>query len=336
MKTWIEGNKLLVEIAFNLSLIEKMKSLGGRWNPKEKYWVLNINQLNALMEINNDSERHDKLSRQLRIQVIRDQMVRRGYSPKTIKSYLSHISLYLDHTKEDISLPIVNRYMIYLIKERECSHSYCNQAINAIKIYLREFAEINENDLIKLDRPKREQKLPKVLSKEEVKAILEITKNVKHKTALMLAYSCGLRVGEVVNIKLVDIDSSRMIVSIIQGKGRKDRITNLSEIMLEQLRVYYKQYHPNKWVFENINHDGPISSRTLQRVFEKAVTTLKIHKGVTFHSLRHSYATHMLESGVDLRYIQELLGHSDSKTTEIYTHVSTKSIQGIINPLDQL
>ncbi len=152
----------------------------------------------------------------------------------------------------------------------------------------------------------------------------------------MLAYSCGMRVSEVVNIRKEDVDSDRMIVHIVQGKGRKDRITTLSIKMLEQLNRYYDQYHPNNWIFENSNHNGKISPRTLQRVFEKAAELQGIKKHVTFHSLRHSYATHLLEGGVDLRYIQELLGHADSKTTEIYTHVSTKSIQNITNPLDQL
>lgn len=152
----------------------------------------------------------------------------------------------------------------------------------------------------------------------------------------MIAYSCGLRVSEVANLQLNDIDSDRMLITIRQGKGRKDRVTNLSKKMLTQLRNYYKEYKPNKWLFENLDKNAPITTRTLQKVYNRAAKKAGIKKKTTFHSLRHTVATHLLESGVDLRYIQELLGHSSSKTTEIYTHVSKKSIQGIPNPLDSL
>lgn len=336
MKTWIEGEHLYVQNAYNISLIEKIKLMGGRWIVSGKCWCMPAGEHSKLLTITNDPDRHLILPRAQRLTIVRNQMLRRGYSRKTIKSYMSHIENYLIYTHDSIELESVNKYMLFLIKDKECSFSYCNQVVNGLKVYLREFATVNENDLVKLDRPKMVHKLPKILSKSEVKALLDGTTNIKHKTGLMLAYSCGLRVSEVVNIKKYDIDFSRMIVNIVQGKGRKDRITNLSPMMLEQLDIYYNQYHPNKWVFENVDNDGPISVRTFQRVFEKAVEREGIKKHVTFHSLRHSFATHLLEAGVDLRYIQELLGHADSKTTEIYTHVSTKSIQNIVNPLDQL
>lgn len=208
--------------------------------------------------------------------------------------------------------------------------------MNAIKIYARKYSNIEETEIMKLPRPKKEKKLPKVMSQSEVKAMLDVTENIKHKTELMMAYSCGLRVSEVAALKVLDIDSERMVVIIHQAKGRKDRQTILSKKMLDQLRDYYKEYHPKLWLFENPKRDGPISIRTLQAVFNNAVTKANIKKHVTFHSLRHSFATHLLESGVDLRFIQELLGHSSSKTTEIYTHVSLRSIQNITNPLDTL
>lgn len=169
----------------------------------------------------------------------------------------------------------------------------------------------------------------------EVKHLFDVTENVKHKTELMMAYSCGLRVGEAAALKISDIDSDRMVVMIRQGKGRKDRQTILSGIMLEQLRNYYKIYRPKEWLFENQYGNGAISDRTLQAIFNHSAQLTGIRKRVTFHSLRHSFATHLSESGVDLRYIQELLGHS-SKTMEIYTHVSLRSIQNIKNPLDSL
>jgi len=151
----------------------------------------------------------------------------------------------------------------------------------------------------------------------------------------MLIYSAGLRVGEAVRIKIGDIDSIRKLIHIRQAKGKKDRYTLLSDSVLEMLRKYYKQYKPKDYLFEGSNGRSHLAERSIQNVYHRAIEIAKIKKKVTVHSLRHSFATHLLESGIDLRYIQELLGHSSSKTTEIYTHVSKKSISEIINPLDK-
>lgn len=152
----------------------------------------------------------------------------------------------------------------------------------------------------------------------------------------MIGYSCGLRVSEVCQIKVWDIDVNRMVVRIVQEKGRKDRLTPLSHKMLDQLKVYNEHYHPKEWLFYNPNTFKAMSSRTLQRVFNNSLSKAGIKKPLSFHSLRHSFATHLLELEVDIRYIQEMLGHASSKTTEIYTHVSVQSIQRIKNPLDEL
>lgn len=342
MKAWIEEDTLYVKTPYNASLIEKIKSLGGRWDPDNYVWMLPREAYTPLINSNNDLDRHATLSTVERLEVIRRIMVRRGYSPKTIKSYLSHLNNYLSlySNEPDVQMVLavdtVNNYMLYLVEERACSYSYCNQAINAIKLYLREFARVSEDELIKLERPKCKKQLPKVLSKNEIRNIFDNTDNLKHKTALMLAYSSGMRVGEITDLKWEALDPDRRIITVHQGKGKKDRITNLSEQMIHQLETYKNQYHSQKWVFENANHDGPISVRTLQRVFEKSAGKAGVRSNATFHSLRHSFATHLLESGVDLRYIQELLGHSSVVTTEIYTHVSVSSIQNIMNPLDQL
>jgi len=149
-------------------------------------------------------------------------------------------------------------------------------------------------------------------------------------------YSSGLRVGEVVRLKLEDIDSQRMLIHVKQGKGAKDRYTLLSKIALIQLRNYVKEYHPETWLFPGAENKGHLTERTVQRVFENALIKARITKKASVHTLRHSFATHLLESGTDLRYIQELLGHQSSKTTEIYTHVTEKSINNIESPLDKL
>lgn len=270
------------------------------------------------------------------VEFLTNYMIRKNYSIKTIKSYSSHFSCYLAFSRGDNEVETVNQYMLHLINDRKCSYSHCNQVINAIKLYAKISNKIDYKKFIYYPRPKTESRLPKVLSKEEVKLLFDQVTNKKHRCELMLAYSCGLRVSEVANMKVEDIDSKRMIVLVEQGKGRKDRVTTLSNKLLDELRDYYKDYQPQIWLFENPSKTGPISNRTLQVVFNRAVAKAKINKSVTFHSLRHSYATHLLEEGVALRYIQELLGHKNSKTTERYTHVSTYSLQNIRNPLDNL
>ena len=187
-----------------------------------------------------------------------------------------------------------------------------------------------------LSRPKKELRLPNVLSKEDVSHILNALQNEKHKTILFLIYSAGLRVGEVVRLQIKDIDTKRMLIKVRQGKGRKDRYTLLSEVALKQLKKYYLLYKPELWLFPGGKDGSFLTERTVERIFENACTVAKIKANVSVHSLRHSFATHLLEGGTDLRYIQELLGHSSSKTTEIYTHVTEKKLSNIRSPLDDL
>ncbi|MGC9338026.1 MAG: tyrosine-type recombinase/integrase, partial [Candidatus Cloacimonadia bacterium] len=171
---------------------------------------------------------------------------------------------------------------------------------------------------------------------EDVIRIFESVNNIKHKAILMLVYSAGLRVSEVVKLKPEDIDSKRNSVFIKGAKGRKDRYTILSDVALKTLRQYWEKSKPKKWLFPSQDKERHITTRTTQKIFSNACKKANIIKNVTVHSLRHSFATHLLESGTDLRYIQELLGHKSSKTTEIYTHVSKSSIGKIVSPLDKL
>ena len=190
--------------------------------------------------------------------------------------------------------------------------------------------------LYEIKRPRKDKKLPVVLSKEEVAKILNSVDNLKHSAILMLVYSAGLRVGEVVRLKPEDIDSNRMLIHIKGAKGRKDRYTLLSEKTLEVLREYWRKYKPEKWLFGGAREGRYLSIRSVQKIFEQACERAGIRKEITIHGLRHSFTTHLLEGGTDLRYIQELLGHKDSKTTEIYTHVSTKSLGKIRSPMDSI
>ncbi len=188
---------------------------------------------------------------------------------------------------------------------------------------------------IKLSRPKKQKKLPTVLSSEEVSKILNELKNEKHQAIMYLIYSSGLRIGEAINLRVTDIDSQRMLIRVRQGKGRKDRYTVLSQVALEVLRKYSKKYRPFDWLFPGGDIGSHISERTVQKIFERAKESAGIKKEATVHTLRHSFATHLLEGGTDLRFIQELLGHSSSKTTEIYTHVTERSVRSIQSPLDR-
>jgi site-specific recombinase XerD len=225
--------------------------------------------------------------------------------------------------------------LIYLKTEKNNSSSYINQAISAIKFFYKEIypnVDINLN----LPRPKKEKKLPAVLSKKEIYNLINSLDNIKHKAILSLTYSSGLRVSEVVKIKVGDIDSKRGLLHIKNGKGKKDRYTIISNKIIKQLRDYCRIYKIDHWLFPGQKKSKHLTTRSVQRIFKKVFKKAKILKKVSVHSLRHSFATHLLEKGVDLRYIQELLGHKSSKTKEIYTHVSKNTLNKIENPFDDI
>jgi integrase/recombinase XerD len=261
------------------------------------------------------------------------------YSENTVKTYAESLRTFLKYFKQKpleelCNLDVVN-YNNDFIKANNYSASYQNQAVNAMKLFF-QIVKQTKIDVEAIHRPRREKVLPNVLSKQEVKEILEALRNIKHKTMLSLIYSCGLRCGELLSLKPEHIDSNRKILWIKQAKGKKDRISPLSEKTIEMLRVYYKAYRPKTFLFEGQQAGTQYDVRSLQQVMKMATEKAGIKKPATLHWLRHSYATHLLEAGTDLRYIQEILGHSSPKTTQIYTHVSTRSLQQIISPFDNL
>jgi integrase/recombinase XerD len=261
------------------------------------------------------------------------------YSENTIQTYSDAISIFLRFftTKElhEIANIDVETFNNEYILKNNYSASFQNQVVNALKLF---FKVVNDKIIVPelLLRPRREHRLPNVLSKEEVKAILNAPTNMKHKMMLSLIYACGLRRSELLNLSLKDIHSNRNLLLIRQSKGKKDRIVPIGNNLIESLREYFKQFKPKTWLFEGQNSGERYSEKSLQNVLKQSLTKCKITKPVTLHWLRHSYATHLLENGTDLRYIQELLGHRSSRTTEIYTHVSSKNIQNIISPFDTL
>ena len=260
------------------------------------------------------------------------------YAESTLKTYIAHFEEFINYYGqieiEKIDESRITEFLRYLVMERKVSSSYQNLAINAVKFYYEKVLR-GERKLYLIDRPRKEKTLPNVLNEKEVSDLLKAVENIKHKSILMLAYSAGLRLSELVNVKIKDIDSKRMQIRIEQGKGKKDRYSLLSVRFLEVLRKYYLEYKPKDWLFEGAN-GGQYSTRSVQLIMQVAAKKAGIKKKISMHTLRHSFATHLLENGTDLRYIQSLLGHESSKTTEIYTHVTTKGFDQIKSPLDKL
>jgi integrase/recombinase XerD len=257
------------------------------------------------------------------------------YALSTAKTYILCFERFINYYKESNPMKLdekdIRAYLQKLVQE-DHSHSAINQSINAIKFYYEIVMEM-PNRFYSIERPRKEQKLPKVLAKEEIKDMIANTANCKHRCIVSLLYSAGLRRGELLQLKPEDIDSKRMLIHVRQGKGMKDRYTLLSTNLLKDLRTYFKKYRPKTWLFESLNGDHYSASSVLA-IVKTAARKAGIKKKVSPHMLRHSFATHLLENGTDLRYIQTLLGHSSSKTTEIYTHVAIRAFRLIKNPLD--
>lgn len=260
------------------------------------------------------------------------------YSPRTIDAYLNatkHFFLYFpvkhpgDIRKEDIEA-----YQHYMATERKVSNSHLNQVVNAVRYYYLNVVG-DAKRVTFIERPRQERKLPTVLSETEVATLLRAVDNLKHRCILMLIYSAGLRLSELVGLEIRDLANDRQQLMVRGGKGNKDRITLLSPKAMDAIQAYLTAYNPGRHLFEGPN-GAAYSPRSVQAIFHRAKEKAGIAKPATVHTLRHSFATHLLEKGTDLRYIQALLGHSSSKTTEIYTHVSTKALGKIRSPLDDL
>ncbi len=262
---------------------------------------------------------------------------RQRYADNTIKTYISMMNRFFEFIKKEpdkICNDDIKLYNDDFILKNNFSATYQNQFINALKKYY-EKIENKNLQVEELERPRKARRLPKVISKENVKKLLDSVKNIKHKTILSLIYSAGLRRSEVLNLKINDIDSNRMIITIRDAKGKKDRIVGLSKNILSLLKIYYKMYKPKEYLFEGQNR-SKYSGASIGKIFNNAKNNANINIEGGVHILRHCYATHLHEAGYDIRLIQELLGHKSSKTTEIYTHVSTKSIKNVKSPFDDL
>jgi len=332
-------NRIAVYFEKNAEWIARIKKLENvKWSATLKAWHLPDNDENRKRfkldpTLNLSEEQALKIAEFIRW------LKSKRYSESTIKTYSEAIKTFLLYYLNKAISDITNNDLIkfnndYILK-KNLSSSYQNQIVNGVKL----FFQTIEQSKLKVDlvhRPKREKLLPNVLSKEEVKEILGVTQNMKHRTMLSLIYACGLRCGELLALKPMHIDSHRKLLIIKQAKGKKDRIAPLSIKSIQMLREYYAAYKPKEYLFEGQHAGQPYDNRSLQKVLKQSLLKAQITKPVTLHWLRHSYATHLLEAGTNLRYIQEILGHSSPKTTQIYTHVSSEGLQHIISPFDTL
>lgn len=369
-----EDDELIVRFPFSRDLVTEIREVPGRrWVPSQKHWTIpgRIAPLRYLLSRLNrmpDAEiRLDPAVQALAttartpltrppgrhrgrtlgtLERMEEELTLRGYSRRTRKSYLGQARRFLESTDDPphaLRPEAARQFVRELLEERGVTHSYADQAVSALKFLYKRVLRRPLDDL-DVPRPKRQRKLPTVLSHREVLLILGAVTNLKHRAVLMLTYSAGLRVGEVVRLRPGDLDPDRGMLLIRQAKGRKDRFAPLSPVALETVREYQRVLPPHKqsasppgeWLFPGQREGRHLHERSVQRFFRRACARAGIDKPATVHSLRHSFATHLLEGGTDLRYIQELLGHASSKTTEIYTRVTRHDLARIRSPLDDL
>ena len=262
----------------------------------------------------------------------------KAYSKRTIEVYRNELLLLMRHLGEisinKLEVKHIRAYALYLLQTKKSSEARVHTTINALKFYF-EQVKGNLKMFIEVPRPKKPLQLPTVWSAKDVIKMIQSIGNIKHQTILMLGYAAGLRVSEMASIQVKDIDSARMVLYVKRGKGKKDRMVMLSATLLEQLRKYYKEYKPKDYLFEG-QDGGAYSIRSIQLIFSEVKRRANLHRKGGVHSLRHSFATHLLEQGTDIRIIQDLLGHESIKTTQRYTQVSRKGIALVQSPLDKL
>lgn len=352
---------ICIRFDFNREIISQLKSntqakwssSGGFWYVNEEDFVLNdffsIMKEYAFINYSGLKHRTSTATTKTRLnppqkadtklpQGYLDLLIQKRYSQSTIKTYTSYLKDFIEYFNgrelKEIAKDEINQYILVLIKKKNISPSQQNQRINAIKFYYEKILNFPKQ-YYNIERPRKEKVLPKVISEQEVLAILQALENLKHKTIIATIYSAGLRRSELIDLRIQDVDFDKKLLYIRGAKGKKDRITILSDNTIIVLKKYLEQYKPNYWLFEGPTRQR-YSASSISRVLNKATEKAGINKKVTPHMLRHSFATHILEQGVDIRYIQTLLGHESSKTTEIYTHVSKSSLANIKSPLDRI
>ena len=332
---------VLLTHAYDPALVSVLKDHQGQWSQTHKCWYVPRSKL-LLERLLKALARHkEKDIERDEIKKMVELLELKGYSRNTIRSYRNAFSLFLDHiypaVPEGIEKKQIEGFLLFLLRKRKYSETAVHTMINAIKFYL-EHVTRKPKEFYDIPRPQRPMQLPKVLSEEEIGRLFNAVRSRKHKAILFLAYSAGLRVSEVVQLRLCDIDSDRMLIFVQRSKGKKDRYVPLSPVVLDVLRAYIGNYRlrPKVYLFEGLIPGQPYSVRSAQKIFQVARKAAGISKEVSFHVLRHSYATHILEKGIDIRYIKELLGHFNIATTERYLHVKREQLITIESPIDAL
>lgn len=348
-----------VKIAFQYSpeLVGKIKTIDGRkWHAPTKCWIVpySADIIEKIRKAFEDEEVviERKLKAGIRlediktkvpdyeesIKEIKAELKLRGYSRRTAKTYLSYIQQYVDYfgrSPKELTESHIREYIVHLVDEKKISRSYHSGAVSAVK-FLYDNVLKSPRIVGNLPRPKKEHKLPIVFNESEVAEVIGAISNLKHRLIMMMIYSGGFRVHEIVRLRVEDVDEERRLIRVM-GKGCKERYTLLSDVALAELRKYMAEYKITAgWLFPGQRPGRYLSTRSVQAICKDALEKAAITKKGSPHKFRHSFATHLLEAGVDLRYIQELLGHRSSKTTEIYTHVSTNQLGKIKSPLDNL
>lgn len=336
---------IFIRFPYEPKLIEHVRQLVGvRWSKSQKAWYVRDND-HYRMLFNLPPRESGKAALAKVSETNRPALERfietirlKGYSPNTENTYRNEFAQLLailgDVHVDTLTPERLRSYMLYCTTELKLSEAMLHSRLNAIKFYFEKVLK-QETFFADIPRPKKHSTLPKHISPRDVKKLFENTPNLKHNTMLKLCYGMGLRVSEIIGIKVTHIDSGNMQVLIERGKGKKDRYVNLPESILTQLREYFKEYKPKQYLFEG-QYGGQYTTRSAQKVFKDAMKRAKINKEVGIHGLRHSYATHLMEAGTDIGYIQKLLGHSDIRTTLIYAKVTDRDVKKIKSPLDNL
>jgi integrase/recombinase XerD len=357
----VKRTRLLMQFAYDAEITRIVRTIpGSRYTKTYKGWHCELNKdlLSMILEklsphaqvtykmeelfpdklVPATAQQHMHAESFFYLEKFKEQMLTRRYSTMTIKNYLHVLKTFLQHYRDkapgEISQAEIDRYNFNEIVQRRQSVSYQRQFIGVMKLFY-SLVPQSKIETEKLIRPRKGHHLPEVFSKEEVNAILSACKNLKHRTMLSLIYSAGLRMGEMLNMKWKNIDFERKMIRIEQAKGKKDRYVGLAERIELMLTEYKKVYPTKEYIFEG-QYGGRYSARSLEQVFKKTLKRTGIEKKAVLHTLRHSYATHLLERGTNLRYIQSLLGHANPKTTMIYTHVSKGAVTSVLSPLDDL
>lgn len=316
----------------------------ARWSQTHKAWHIadtDENRIKCKLPLTQSLQSQNKINNINKhvLQDVKQLLILKGYSTNTQRTYINEVSIFLqaigNNAAETFTVFRIKSYLAYCFEKLKLSENTLHSRINALKFYYEQVLK-REKFFWEVPRPKKKLQLPKVISEEKILAGLLSVKNIKHQAILFTAYSAGLRVSEVINIKVTDINSDRMQIFIQCAKGKKDRVVPLAQSTLQILRNYVRLYKPKEWLFEGQIPTEPYSSRSAQAIFNEVYKKLDLPKTLSFHCLRHSFATHLLENGTDIRYIQDLLGHNDILTTLRYTHVSKKSLANIESPLDKI